>query len=69
MAIIIICAFIGLAIGFLLNAGFVWIVCWALNAIGVHTIGSWTVQFSWPLVIIFTLICLLISGFFMNARK
>ena len=60
---------IGIALGFLANAGFVWIICWALNAIGIHTIGGWTVQFSWPLVVIFTLVCLLISGFFANARK
>jgi len=69
MGIVIITIILGIALGFLLNAGFVWIICWALNAIGVHTIAGWTVQFSWPLVIVFTLICCLISGFFASARN
>lgn len=71
MAAIIIIIFIllGLALGFLINAGFVWVICWGLNAIGVHTIAGWTVEFSWPLVVVFTLICILISGFFTNAKN
>ena len=69
MGIVIITIILGIALGFLLNAGFVWIICWALNAIGIHTIAGWTVQFSWPLVIVFTLICCLISGFFASARN
>jgi hypothetical protein len=69
MGIVIIGIILGIALGFLLNAGFVWIICWALNAMGIHVIAGWTVQFSWPLVIVFTLICCLISGFFTNARK
>lgn len=69
MGVVIAGIILGIALGFLLNAGFVWIICWALNAMGIHVIAGWTVQFSWPLVIVFTLICCLISGFFTNARK
>lgn len=69
MGFVILCVILGIALGFLLNAGFVWVICWALNAIGIHTIAGWTVQFSWPLVVVFTLICCLISGFFANARR
>lgn len=68
MLIVILCVILGLGLAFLIDAGFVWIICWALNAIGVHHIGSWRVEFSWPLVLIFLLISALISGFFAAAR-
>lgn len=40
---------IGLGIVFLIDAGFVWLICWALNLIGVHTICGVPVEFSWTL--------------------
>lgn len=53
-------------IAFLIDAGLVWLLCWGLNTIGVHTIGSWTVQFSWPLVIVIIVITSLLSSIFKN---
>ena len=53
-----------LALGFFIDAGIVWIICWGLNVIGIHSIGSWQVQFSWPLVIVVILISSLFGRFF-----
>lgn len=61
---IVIGLLIGYAIGFLLNAGLVWLLCWGLKAIGITTIGGWTVAFSWPLVLIFTVIYMILRGIF-----
>ena len=55
---------IGYAIGFLLNAGLVWLLGWGLKAIGITAIGGWTVDFSWPLVLIFTVIYMILRGIF-----
>lgn len=60
---------IGCAIGFLLNAGLVWLLCWGLKAIGITAIGSWTVAFSWPLVLIFTVIYMILRGIFSRHDK
>ena len=59
---------LGIALGFLINAGVVWIICWALKAIGVTTIFGWTVAFSWPLVIIFTVVYILLRGIFLSGK-
>ena len=53
-----------LAVCFFIDAGLVWAICWGLNAIGIHSIGGWQVQFSWPLVIVVILISSLLSGIF-----
>lgn len=53
-----------LALAFFIDAGIVWAICWGLNAIGIHSIGGWQVQFSWPLVIVVILISSLLSGIF-----
>jgi hypothetical protein len=56
----------GLAFGltFLINAATVWIIVTLLKAIGVTMIGTWTVAFSWPLVLLFTIITVVIRGIF-----
>jgi len=59
---------IGLALSVLINAGFVWLIVWALKALGIFTIGSWTVAFSWPLVILFTIVYIILSSLF-KVRK
>ena len=58
IALIIFCFIIilNLTINFLINAGLVWILCWALPLIGITTIGSWPIVFSWPLVIVLTIV-------------
>lgn len=55
---------IGLILGVLLNAGLVWVIVWALKTLGVVSILGWTVAFSWPLVILFTVIYMILSGIF-----
>ncbi len=60
---------IGCAIGFLLNAGLVWLLCWGLKAIGITAIGGWTVTFSWPLVLIFTVVYMILRGIFGKHNK
>ena len=61
----------GLLIGSgLSNAALVWLICWGLKAVGITTIGSWTVAFSWPLVLIFTLVYMFLHGIFgSNSKK
>ena len=60
---------IGYAISFLLNVGLVWLLCWGLKAIGITAIGGWTVAFSWPLVLIFTVVYMILRGIFGKHSK
>ena len=60
---------IGCVIGVLGNAGLVWLLCWGLKAIGITTIGGWTVAFSWPLVLIFTIASVVLRGIFSGHNK
>ena len=53
-----------LGISFLMEAGVVWLLCWALNAIGIMTIGTVAVAFSWPLVLVVWLVSMLLRGIF-----
>lgn len=62
ITLIIILAVFGLS--FLLEAGLVWLLCWALNAIGIMTIGGVAVAFSWPLVLVVWLVSALLRGIF-----
>lgn len=62
ITLIIILAVLGLS--FLLEAGLVWLLCWALNAIGIMTISGIAVTFSWPLVLAIWLISALLRGIF-----
>ena len=64
-----VCAIVGvilgtLLLGFLVSAGVIWGICWALPAIGVTTIFGWTVAFSWKLVILLTLVQAFLRGIF-----
>ena len=47
---------LGIVVGILINSAIVYGICWGLNAIGITSIFGWTVKFSWPLVILFTVI-------------
>ena len=42
----------------------VWVMCWALIAIGITTIGGWTVAFSWKLVLIVALTYTILRNIF-----
>lgn len=66
---IVIGLLIGYAISFLLNAGLVWLLCWGLKAIGITAIGGWTVAFSWPLVLLFTIVYMILRGIFSKRDK
>ena len=64
MLLVIIGLLIGFGLAFLINAVTVWIIVALLKAIGITMIGSWTVAFSWPLVLLFTIITMVIRGIF-----
>lgn len=66
---IVIGLLIGYGISFLANAGLVWLLCWGLKAVGITTIGGWTVAFSWPLVLIFTVVYIILHGIFGGHNK
>ena len=57
------------ALSFILEAGTVWILCWALKAAGITTIAGWTVAFSWPLVVFVWLLLGTIRGIFKVSRN
>lgn len=52
------------ALSFVLVGGIVWLLCWALPAIGVVTIGSWAVVFSWKLVLVIWLVWSILASIF-----
>ena len=62
MLLVIIGLLIGFGLAFLINAATVWIIVALLKAIGITIIGTWTVAFSWPLVLLFTIITVVIRG-------
>lgn len=62
MLFVIIGLLIGFGLAFLINAATVWIIVALLKAIGITMIGTWTVAFSWPLVLLFTVITMVIRG-------
>jgi hypothetical protein len=64
MLFVIIGLLIGFGLAFLINAATVWIIVALLKAIGITMIGTWTVAFSWPLVLLFTIITIVIRGIF-----
>lgn len=66
---IFVCFIIGLAITVAINAGLVWLITWALVKIGITTIFGWTVAFSWPLVIIFSIIVSVLKSTFSVTTK
>lgn len=67
--IIVIGLLVGYAIGFLTNACLVWLLCWGLKAVGITTICGWTVAFSWPLVLIFTVVYVILRSIFGRQSK
>lgn len=53
-----------IAFALLWNAMIVWVLCWGLRALGILTIGTFVVQFSWPLVVVLTVISMFFKGIF-----
>lgn len=58
-----------LAISFLLTSGLVWLICKLFSALGVATIGTLTVVFSWKLALLVWLIILLLRSIFSACKK
>lgn len=58
-----------LAISFLFTAGLVWLLCLLLPAIGVATIGSFAIVFSWKLALVVWLILALLRSIFHVSRN
>lgn len=59
---------LSLAISFLLTSGLVWLICGLLSALGVATIGTITIAFSWKLALLVWLILLLVRSIFSNSK-
>lgn len=53
-----------LGIDFLFSAGLVWLLCWLLPAIGIVSIGSFIITFSWKLVLVVWLIIAILRSIF-----
>ena len=53
-----------LGIDFLFSAGVVWLLCWLLPAIGIVSIGSFVIAFSWKLVLVVWLIVAILRSIF-----
>lgn len=60
---------LSLAISFLVIAGLTWVLCWALPAIGIVAIGSFTIVFSWKLALVVWVIVLLLQSIFRGGSK
>ena len=54
---------LGIAVAFCVKAAIIYGIVWGLKAIGIATIFGWTVQFSWPLVIVVILITAILKSF------
>lgn len=67
--ILIVILSLALALSFLLTAGLVWLICWLLPALGVATIGTLTIVFSWKLALLVWLILLLLRSIFSACKK
>ena len=59
---------LSLALSFLLTAGLVWLICWLFSALGVATIGTLTIAFSWKLALLVWLILLLLRSIFSASK-
>lgn len=58
-----------LTVSFLITAGLVWLLCWLLPAIGIATIGTFTIMFSWKLALAIWLIIALLRSIFSISTK
>ena len=59
---------LSLALSFLLTAGLVWLICGLFSALGIVTIGTITIVFSWKLALLVWLILLLLRSIFSNSK-
>lgn len=58
-----------LAFSFLFTSGLVWLICQLFSALGIATIGTLTIVFSWKLALLVWLILLLLRSIFSAYKK
>lgn len=58
-----------LAFSFLFTSGLVWLICQLFSALGIATIGTLTIVFSWKLALLVWLILLLLRSVFSACKK
>lgn len=58
-----------LTVSFLITAGLVWLLCWLLPAIGIATIGTFTIVFSWKLALAIWLVIALLRPIFSSVSR
>ena len=58
-----------LAFSFLFTSGLVWLICQLFSALGIATIGTLTIVFSWKLALLVWLILLLLRSIFSTCKK
>jgi hypothetical protein len=66
---VIVLAAVYLLVVFGINGLLLWGACWALNEIGINMIGNWTVEFSWALVVLFTIVEIIFKSIFKRNEK
>lgn len=66
---IVLLVILSLAISFLLTSGFVWLLCWLLPALGIATIGTFVIVFSWKLALAVWIVLLLLRSLFTVGSK
>lgn len=60
---------LSLAFSFLFTSGLVWLICQLFSALGIATIGTLTIVFSWKLALLVWLILLLLRSIFSACKK
>lgn len=60
---------LSLAFSFLFTSGLVWLICQLFSALGVATIGTLTIVFSWKLALLVWLLLLLLRSIFSACKK
>ena len=60
---------LSLAFSFLFTSGLVWLICRLFSALGIATIGTLTIVFSWKLALLVWLILLLLRSIFSACKK
>lgn len=58
---------LGLGLAILGWGVIVWLLVWALHGIGIYTIGTFVVAFSWKLVIVVALIFTVLRSLFLHS--
>lgn len=69
MILILILTLLHLAFSFLFTSGLVWLICQLFSALGIATIGTLTIVFSWKLALLVWLILLLLRSIFSACKK